>query len=313
MDALDRKILIELCKNSRLPITLLASRVRASREVVTYRIANLKKNRIILDFVSEIDTSKMNFLSAALFINIKAKREKEFEEFIKKCDFTSWSGEFSGVWRFGVDIYGSSNEEIHEGFRKIYSLFKEDIIDHRLTLYKQKYFFYNKYLGEKELPEEKKTERKYILDQKDKIILKEVARNSRIGLVELADKLSLTLPAISQRIKNLKASGYINKYSIFLDVAKLGLFQYSIFIINKNIEDKLKLLNYLSRHPNVSFIAEYIGDPFLEFGLFVKDPYELRGILQQIEESFPDNRINEVFLVQKEFLSVGPPECVFKK
>lgn len=312
MDLLDKKILIELSKNSRLPITTLASKVRASREVVTYRISNLKKQRVILDFISEINTSKMNFLSAALFINIKAKREKEFKEFIKKCDFTSWSGEFSGVWRFGVDIYGSTNEEIHGGFRKIYSLFKEDIIDHRLTIYKQKLFFHEKYLSDIESTNKEVNKKEYSLDQKDKIILKELSKNSRIEMIELSSKLSLTIPAISQRIKNLEASKYINKYSIFLDVSKLGLFQYSIFIINKNIDDKTKLLKYLSNHSSVSFIAEYIGDPFLEFGLFVKDPYELRGVLQQIEESFPDNRINEVFLVQKEFLSVGPPPCVFK-
>jgi hypothetical protein len=58
--------------------------------------------------------------------------------------------------------------------------------------------------------------------------------------------------------------------------------------------------------------VEYIGDPFLEFGIVVKDPYMLRPILQEIEESFPDNRIQDVFLIQNEFLSIGPPKCVFK-
>jgi len=310
MDVLDKKILLELTKDSRVPITILASKVRSSREVVSYRISNLLKNGVIKGFLSEINTSKMGFLSAALFVNIKSKREKEFEQFIKECNFTSWSGEFSGVWRFGVDIYGKSNEEIHEGFRKIYSLFKEDVIDHRLTLYKNKIFFYEKYL-EGDIVIREKAKKECNLDKKDKLILRELSKNARIEYVTLSKRLSLTIPAISQRIRNLESSGYINKHSIFLDLSKLGLFQYSIFIINKNIDDKTKLLTYLSKHPNVSFIAEYIGDPFLEFGLFVRDPYELRQVLQHIEESFPDNRINEVFLIQKEFLSVGPPECVF--
>lgn len=312
MDALNKKILLELVKNSRIPVTTLAKRVRSSREVVSYRISNLIKDGIILDFFSEINTYKLKFLSASLFVNIKSKREKEFKDFLKECNFTSWSGEFSGVWRFGVDIYGLSNEEIHEGFRKIYSLFKEDIIDYRLSIYKQKTFFYEKYLNEISFFQNKKQkEKEQDLDEKDKLILKELSKNSRIEYVDLSKKLALTIPSINHRIKKLESGGYINKYSTFLDISKLGLFQYSIFITNKNIDDKTKLLSYLSKHQNVSFIVEYIGDPFLEFGLFVKDPYDLRGILQQIEESFPDNRIIDVFLIQKEFISVGPPSCVF--
>jgi len=68
----------------------------------------------------------------------------------------------------------------------------------------------------------------------------------------------------------------------------------------------------LAQHGNVSFIAEYVGDPFIEFGLFVKDPYELREKLQEIEEKFSDNRVIEISLFQKEFVSVGPPSCVFE-
>lgn len=310
IDAIDKKILLELTKDSRIPITTLAAKVRASREVVNYRISNLVKNGIILGFVTEINTVPLGYQSAALFINIKSKNEKEFEEFIKACNFTSWSGEFSGVWRFGVDVYGKSNSEIHENFQKIYALFKEDIIDHRLTIYKQKMFFYEKYLESNTSVSEGKI-KDYKLDKKDKTILKELAKNSRIDCVELSKKLSITAPAVSQRIKHLESSRYIEKYSIFLNLSKLGLFQYSVFINNKNFADRTKLLNYLSNHPNVSFIMEYIGDPYIELGLFVKNPYEIRGKLQEIEESFSDNRIIEVFLIQNEFLSVGPPSCVF--
>ena len=45
--------------------------------------------------------------------------------------------------------------------------------------------------------------------------------------------------------------------------------------------------------------------------IIVKNAYDLREVLQKIEESFPDNRIKEVFLIQKEMLSIGIPKCVF--
>lgn len=62
----------------------------------------------------------------------------------------------------------------------------------------------------------------------------------------------------------------------------------------------------------ISFIAEYVGYPFVKFRLFVKDSYELRNKLQEIEENFPNNRVIEISLFQKEFVSVGPPSCVFE-
>ncbi|MDP3729082.1 MAG: winged helix-turn-helix transcriptional regulator, partial [bacterium] len=255
---------------------------------------------------------KLGFVGAAVFVNVKATRQKEFRQFLAETPFVSWVAELSGIWSFGLSIIGKTNEELDDNFLQIYDKFKDAIIDHRFTLHKKTTFLYEKYFGA--IPKsitEKKT-KAYKTDKKDKIILQELTKNSRIDSVALSTKVSLTAPAVAQRIKRLEASGHIENYSIFVDVQKLGLFQYSIFVINKNIDEKQKLINYLKYHKNVSFLAEYVGDPFIEFGLFVKDPYELRERLQEIEETFPNNRVIELSLFQKEFVSVGPPLCVFE-
>lgn len=98
---------------------------------------------------------------------------------------------------------------------------------------------------------------------------------------------------------------------MFIDYAKLDVYQYSIFIINKNVDRRKKLLSYLSAHKDVCFICEYVGDQFLEFGVFVSDPYALRNTIRDIEQAFPGNRIIEHSL-QKEVVSIGPPPCVFE-
>lgn len=311
MDSIDKKILLELMGNSRIPLTRLAKKIRISREVITYRINRFQEHGIVLKFVTNINTQRLGFLSAATFVNIKAKREAEFEQFVKGCDFASWSGEFSGVWRFGLDIYGKNPDQIHANFQSLYTKFKDDIIDHRMTLYHSKYFFHKKYLSTVQKNETVNNNVDYKLDKKDMLILQALSNNSRIDILQLCNVVKLTSPAISHRIKNLENSGYIEGYSIFVDVSKMGLYQYSVFIVNKNSSEKKKLITYLSAHSQVPFIAEYIGDPFLEFGVAVENPYSLRKTLQEIEESFPDNRITEVFLIQKEFLSVGPPQIVF--
>ncbi|MDP1694885.1 MAG: winged helix-turn-helix transcriptional regulator [Candidatus Woesearchaeota archaeon] len=311
MDSLDKKILVALMKNARIPLTQLSKKLNASREVITYRINKLIKEKIIIKFITNINTKQLGFSSASVFVSIKTKREEEFKEYLNKCPFIAWTSEFSGAWNFGIEVYGKNNDEIHNRCMIIYDKFKEDIRDHRLTIHRKTQHFYEKYF---DAPVESKQKEihSYKIDEKDKIILKELAEDSRISVVALTEKIKLTAPAIIHRIKQLQQSGYIQKFSIFIDPSKIGVYQYSIFIINKNMDQRTKLIAHLSRHPTVTFIIEYLGDPFLEFGLVLKDPYELRKTLQKIEESFPENRITEVFLIQKEMLSIGPPACIFE-
>ncbi len=312
MDKLDTDLLRVLTKNSRISLTQLAKKVKVSREVATYRLNRLKKENIILNFVTEINTEKLGFVGAAVFINIKATRQIEFKQYLAQTTFVSWVAQLSGVWSFGFSIIGRNNEELDHHFLQLYHTFKEDIIDHRFTIHKQSQFFYQKYFGTIAKEISNKKEKEYTLDRKDKIILQELSSNARIDCVALSQKVSLTAPAVAQRIRHLESSGYIRDYSLFIDISKLELYQYSIFIINKNIDEKESLISYLSEHNNVSFIAEYVGDSFIEFGLFVTDPYELRNKLQEIEEMFPNNRVIEVSLFQKEIVSIGPPSCIFK-
>ena len=311
MDSLDNRLLAELMLDSRMPVTQLARKLRASREVVNYRLNKLKRDEIILGFIADINLSRLGYIAAAVFVNVKTKRQDEFETFLKNSSFVSWVAKLSGIWSFGFSIVAKNNEELDEKFLLIYNKFKEDIIDHRFTLHKKSSFFYEKYFGKTFKSTQRIITKNYRLDYKDKIILRELSQNARMDSVSLSGKVALTPQSIIQRMRQLESTGYIERYSTFVDISKLGLFQYSIFVINKNINEKHKLMSYLSEHKNVSFIAEYIGDPFVEFGLFVDNPYALRKVLEDIEETFSSNRVIEISLFQKEFVSTGPPACVF--
>ena len=311
IDKIDQKLLYELTNNSRIPLTKLSKKLRISRKITSYRIEKLNKNNIINNFTTEINYSKLGYMGAAVFINIKAKKQNEFKEYLNKCNFVSWLAELSGIWSFGFSIIGKTEKEIDNKFLSIYKNFKEDIIDHRFTLHRKSTFYYEKYFG-KVIEERKRKYIDYKIDLKDKQILKELSNNSRIDYVTLSKIIKISPPAVRTRIKNLENSGIIEKYSLFVNLFNLDVYQYSIFIKNKNIDIIERFLNYLSEHPKVSFIAEYLGDPFLEFGIMVDNPYQLREILQEIEESFPDNKILEISLFQKEFVSVSPPSCIFE-
>ncbi len=311
MDKIDNKILVELVKNSRIPYTQLAKKCRISREVLNYRVNKLKNQGIIHDFFTEIDSTKLGYVSALFFVRIKASHEKEFIEYIKKSDFISWAGTHSGLWSLGMAIYGKDNVEVEKRFQEIYIKFKDGIVDHRFEFYKTTKFYYEKYFDSTPIKKYEKFT-SYRIDSVDKFILRKLSKNSRFTSVELGKELNLSAPAVIKRIKNLEKSGYILKYSIFVNLSKLEKYQFVFFIQNKNLENRSKLYLYLESHPKVSFLLDYLGDPFIEFGIFVDDPYEVREIEQEIEETFPENRIIDFFMVQEDFISTGVPPCVFE-
>ena len=61
-----------------------------------------------------------------------------------------------------------------------------------------------------------------MLDQKDLLLLKLLQKNSRISASEVGEKLKLSVPAASERIKKLLEGGYIKKFTAQLDSRKLG-------------------------------------------------------------------------------------------
>ncbi len=310
IDAVDKKILANLIKNSRIPLTLLAKSAGISREVVTYRLNRLKEKGIILGFVTEININKLGFLEAAVFVTTKTNRENEFKNYLLTSDYISWVGEHVGIWDYGMSIFGKTAEEIDANFLEFYQKFKDIMIDHRLTLNKKNSFFYEKLFGV-EYRNHKKTTLAYKADETDKRILSLLSLNARVDYVELSSKIKLTAPAIKDRIKKLESTGYIERYTTFLDFSKLNLYQYSIFIVNKNIQDRQNLLSYLARHPDICYTVEYLGDPFIEFGVLINNPYDLRKILRDMDNLFPENRILEISL-QKEVVSINPAKCVFE-
>lgn len=60
------------------------------------------------------------------------------------------------------------------------------------------------------------------MDDTDKRILKKLQQNARVTLSELAGDVSLSVPAVSERLKKLEQSNVIRQYTAILDPQELG-------------------------------------------------------------------------------------------
>jgi DNA-binding Lrp family transcriptional regulator len=310
MDTLDKKLLQLLLTNSRQSLTQLAKKTRASREVVTYRLRRLEQRGIILKYVTHIDIEKLGWRLLTVFCRVKASKEKEFRRRLREDDHLSWVSEHTGIWSYGLGITGRSDEEVQQRFEEWHRTNKDAIIAHRSTPIRRTTFMWEKMFGRASTARRRTSECR--TDGKDLKILSLLSANARADYVELGKEAELTGPAIALRIRRMERAGIITQYSVFLDVAKLGKLQYSVFFKSRNPEDRERMLSHLRLHKDVVFLVEYLGDPFFEFGCVLDNAYALRPILQELGEAFPDIDILEYSLVQEDLVSAGPPRCVFE-
>ena len=228
MDKIDSKILLELLKDSRAPISLIAKKTKLSREVVGYRMEKYVSGGIIKEFFTQINTVKLGYTSALLFLSLKNDAEEELIKYMKSSEFISWAGKQCGKWSIGMAIYGKNMVEVQKIFEEIINKFQNSIQSHLFEFYKNMEFFYEKYFNSHVLLSsyKNKFELVYTIDDYDKKILKLLSKNSRISCIEISKYVPISSVAISQRIKNLEKSKYILSYSIYISPSKIGLYQF---------------------------------------------------------------------------------------
>ena len=61
------------------------------------------------------------------------------------------------------------------------------------------------------------------IDKKDYLIINQLTKNARESASNIAELISMSVPAVTERIKKLQESGVIQGFSISLDNQKIGM------------------------------------------------------------------------------------------
>ncbi|NBD24999.1 Lrp/AsnC family transcriptional regulator [Paenibacillus glycinis] len=84
------------------------------------------------------------------------------------------------------------------------------------------------------------------MDQTDSIILAELARNSRITMKELGEKVHLTGQAAATRVAKLEDTGVIEGYTIKVNQSKLGCAMHAFITIFTKSRNHQPLLAFIA-------------------------------------------------------------------
>lgn len=316
LDKKNWKILATLSKDCRTSLTQIAKAVGVSREVADYRIKKLVKTGIIKSFCTDVNLQALGFTKHVVYLelkNVDKEKEENIFQHLKNHKFISWIVTSTGKWSTIFDIHAKNTQHLSQLIKELKQELGIYLGEYDIVTLEKYQYFHSKFFGDKEAIQKKKT-KEITLDETDLSLLKILRNNARIDYVKLSKEINLTPEAISKRIKRLKEVNIIKQFYIFPDLTKLGFEHYNIQINLENIgnEKEEKILNFLQNHKSVSFIYKPISHWDVEFGVFVKNPGELRDFMLQLRTLHPENiRIKDIALFYEELLPNFLPEGVF--
>ncbi len=320
LDHYDRKILEVLIANSKESVTSIAKKVSLRRENVNYRINRLIKEGLIKEFNTILNEKLLNLEHYVIFVqltNLKEDTEKEILDFLKKDKYMTWIGTSAGKWSLVFDMIIPEKFELNLITNKFLTRFGKSIDEYViLRLHKSNYFSF-KLIGTSELKNIIKPKESILkLDNKDKIILSILNRNSRASYIQISKEAGLTPNGIKARIKNLERTGIILGYTISVDWKKLGYEWYGIQLKLIRYGEILeqRLIDYLQENDRVIFYYKYLAGTWdYDIGIIAKDSNELREFINEFRTKFPEEvKIYDISLVLEETSSYKLPEGIFK-
>ncbi|MFH0835526.1 MAG: Lrp/AsnC family transcriptional regulator [Candidatus Micrarchaeota archaeon] len=293
IDARDRQILYELDVDCRQPISRIASKLGMSKQRVSYRIARLEEEGIIMGYRTLIDATRLGFIQFRGYVTLRRADEAKVGEIMR---FLKGRKEVWGLARITgsadiIFVMGARKTRDYNAFwGEVENKFKPWIARTRVSVYSPIYHFSKAYLtGKKD-----ETKPRIIggdpveTDELDMKILKIISNEARTKAVEIARAAGSDPETVAYRIKRLAATGVIQGYRASIDIEKLGYEYYKAdFSLTRTVKRE-QIREYCRQEPNMYQVNEPIGGGDLEVEFHVRSLHELLGKIQELRRAFPE-------------------------
>jgi len=302
----DKKILSLLDINSRMLNSKIAKKVGLSKDVINYRIKKLKNLGFIRGYYTIIDFSKLGYFSIRVYlklIDVSLEQEKKIIEFLVNHKNTFFVAEIEGPFNIALGTWVKDIYEFEKFWIEFKEKFKKHISKEKISIFTKAYHFHRAYILNKKIDDAEpeifggsKTEKH---DEKDLNILRLLAQNARIPIVEIAERLKIPPKTVDFRIKQLEKKKIIQGYRFIFD---FNLFGYEYYKVDLNLRDitKLKeLIDYAKTHPNILYVDQTIGGSDFEFDIEVKNKILFLEIIKELRKKFPEIRDWNYFTLRK--------------
>ncbi len=298
----DRLILCELDCDSRVPLSAIGKKARISKESVHYRIQQLEKRGIIKGYPSIVSLAKRGKIHAEIFLrfhNVTVPLRKEMVDYFCSRPEVINLALCKGSWDLLMGVVVDSITGLNDFKNSISDAYSMYFADLSVSLTIETYFFGRKYLVGKHIhqtqhidkPGDEKT------DGLDERIIGELARDARQSLIEIGKKAGSNAKTVAYRMKRMEKAGVLQKYTLALDLEKLGMTTFKLLIRLKDSSHKKSLLEYFHHQQNTVNVREVLSEWNLEPTFEVGSQEEFYAIVKEIEEQFGESIMSHTSLM----------------
>jgi Lrp/AsnC family transcriptional regulator, leucine-responsive regulatory protein len=283
-----KKILTELLKNSRTSVTAIAKLPYLTKDIVAHNLKLLEQNGIIKAFISRIEQSFFCQGVAQVQLKIKESSQQNMEFIIRTLNNHPQINWFAQTCGFADIICTFLFKDLTQLQQTLDEISTQSFVkSHTIHLYtKELKFERNGLIDEGVVSQNSQvtfTPKSYDFDDIDKIILRKLAKNSRIRNNQLAVKTNLGEDAIRERIKKLEEKKIISGYTIVIDTHKLGYEGYILFIQSEQSHEQVS--KFVSKIAQITHCAQMTGQFNYSFSIETRTRNEFSEILIAIRQN----------------------------
>jgi Lrp/AsnC family transcriptional regulator, leucine-responsive regulatory protein len=306
LDLYDKKILLELDINARIQSSEIAKKIKKSKQFVNYRIKKLEEQKIITGYNTVIDYSRLGFTSIRVYFkyqNITPREQEELESDLIKDNEVWWLVTAEGSVDVGYATAIKNILDFYAYWDEIMKKYKHFISKSQVSIYSHIRQFPKIYLLEKP-----NTEEGTLIGASTKVphtrleikLLKLLANNARMSILEIASKLKTSPQTARGHIKKLQNNGIIQGYKALINASLFGYRYYKAFINLTDTTKRNDLEKFCMRHPNILNINRTIGGSDFEIELQAKTFSEFEKIMDEIKNAFKGSIKDYEFVIAKE-------------
>jgi DNA-binding Lrp family transcriptional regulator len=300
LDLVDRKILTELDRNSRMSYSEIGKRTRVAKETVKYRITQLEKAGIIQGYYTVLDFSRVGFAIYRLYLRLKdasPEEEKQFTDYLAAHKQTAVLYRANGPYHLVLGVWAKNSWDAEQYWLALNARFGRLMAKYHVSQMTEYVEYTRPYL----LPPSKSSEFPYKetfgtvsekaaerLDDLDFLLIRYLSTRARASLVELSAGLKVSIVTVRQRLKTLQKKGVIVGFRTIFDLSALGREYYKVDLWLSDHTKRKEIESFVRSLPNCAYAERTVVTSDVEFDLEVEGLEDFIKTMDSIKERFPE-------------------------
>lgn len=302
MNRIDAKIMEELEHNPKIPLTVLAKRLRISPQVADYRIKRLLKEKTILKFTPLINLKSLGLEQYRIFFTFSSQKKytnKDIFNYLQNQPGIYWAARIGGQYDLTITLFVKDFTAFDLFLDRFNKQFPKLIKNHTASYGIRHYIYRHKYLSKDYSTITYGSDDPLVkLDELDYAILENIKNDCRQSALAIGNKLKVSYKTIINRIKALEKKKVILGYRLYYSNLKkqerqsfILLFSYQDYSGEKEKE----LLGYVQQLNPITQAIRLFGRWNLFLHVRSLNNEELQELVIQLRDRF--NIINEYELI----------------